>query len=535
MSITSLRGADTEADARLEKLEQAVAALQQENRDMKQENKSLKQEVATLQQQVSKPRSSAPAAAPLPTEPHPVAAVNPPANALASSDFKSTPIDLTENGLVTSPIGKSPLGFQIGPVIFTPLGFMDFTSVTRSTRNGGDIGTSFATFPFSNTANGQLSETRFSAKNSRLGLRMDTDIGDLKVLGYVETDFLGNQPTNINVVSNSDTLRMRVYFVDTQYGPWEFLAGQDWSMLTPNRKGISPLPNDIFFSQNVDVNYQVGLIWERTPQLRLLYHLSDEWTLGISAENPDQFVGPAVTLPAKFDATQVDNGSNGTATPNVIPDWIGKVAYDTKIGGLPFHADVAGLLREFKINTFVPGTGMSTDARAVGYGGSFNLNVGVLPHLQLIENFYASNGAGREISTGVAPDFIVTAPDSSGNFHIATVTSYAGLAGLEWDVLPTTKLYGYYGQTYIDREFSELPNGTFVGYGFPGSSNSNNRRIQEFTAGLTQILWKSERYGDLKLLLQYSYLDRDPWSVAPGTPSSAHMHMGFLDIRYDLP
>ncbi len=141
---------------------------------------------------------------------------------------------------------------------------MDFTSVTRGTLNGGDIGTSFASFPYSNTAAGQLSETRYSAKNSRLGLRMDTDIEDTKVLGYVETDFLGNAPTNLNVASNSDTLRMRVYFVDVQHGPWEFLAGQDWSMLTPNRKGISPLPNDIFFTQNVDVNYQVGLVWERT-------------------------------------------------------------------------------------------------------------------------------------------------------------------------------------------------------------------------------------------------------------------------------
>jgi hypothetical protein len=365
----------------------------------------------------------------------------------------------------------------------------------------------------------------------------DTNLADTKILGYLETDFLGNQPTNINVVSNSDTLRLRLYFVDLQHGPWEFLAGQDWSMLTPNRKGISPLPNDIFYTQDVDVNYNVGLIWERTPQFRLLYHPSDEWTLGISAENPDQYVGPAVKLPSNstFDSTQVDNGSNGTATPNFMPDFIGKVAYDTKIGGHSIHADAAGIVREYKINAFVPSTGMSTDEWATGYGGSFNTNIEILPHLQLIENFYASNGAGREISTGVAPDFIVTAPDAAGVDRIKTVKSYAGLAGFEWDVLPVTKLYGYYGQTYIDREFSQLPNGSFVGYGFPGSPNTNNKRIEEYTAGLTQVLWKSERYGDLKLLLQYSYLSRDPWFVAPGTPSDAHMHMGYVDIRYDLP
>ena len=533
--VASLYGADSDPDARLEKLERAVAALQQENKEIKKENSALKQQVAGLEQRSATPRPSTAGATSVVAPQHRTAATNVIPEPPPPAEFKGMPFDLTNNELVTSPLDKSPLALQVGDVSFTLLGFMDFTSVTRSTRNGGDIGTSFANFPFSNTAAGQLSETRFSAKNSRLGLRMDTTLGDLKVLGYVETDFLGNAPTNINVVSNSDTLRMRVYFVDVQDGPWEFLAGQDWSMLTPNRKGISPLPNDIFYTQDVDVNYNLGLIWERTPQLRLMYHPTDEWTLGISAENPDQYVGPAVTLPAKFDSTQVDNGSNGTATPNFIPDFIGKVAYDTKIGGHPFHADAAGLLREYKINTFVPATGMSTDEWATGYGGSFNMNIGVLPHLQLIENFYASNGAGREISTGVAPDFIVTAPDSAGVFHVKTVKSYAGLAGFEWDVLPNTKLYGYYGQTYIDREFSELPNGTFVGYGFPGSPNTNNKRIEEYTAGLTQVLWKSERYGDLKLLLQYSYLNRDPWSVAPGTPSDAHMHMGYVDIRYDLP
>jgi hypothetical protein len=511
------QASETDEASRLEKLEQAVLGLQKEN-------KSLKQEVSALKARTVTPPS-----------PKASVATSAATTVLARSDSKSTPIDLTDNGLVTSPPGTSPLALQIGNTTFTPLGFMDFTSVIRGTLNGGDIGSNFASFPYSNTANGQLSETRFSAKNSRLGMRIDSDFGDTKVLGYIETDFVGNAPTSLNVATNSDTLRMRAYFVDVQHGPWEFLAGQDWSMLTPNRKGISPLPNDIFYTQDVDLSYQVGLVWERTPQVRLLYHVSDEWTLGISAENPDQYVGSAVTLPSLFTATQVDNGNNGTATPNVMPDLIGKVAFDTKIGGLPFHADLAGLYREFKINTFLPAARTSSDAWASGYGGSFNMNIGVLPHLQLIENAYISNGAGREISLGVAPDFIVTGLDASGTYQIKTVSSYAGMFGFEWDFLPTSKLYGYYGQTHIGREYDRLANGSYVGYGFPGSSNSNNKLIEEYTVGINQVLWKSERWGDLKLLLQYSYLDRDPWFVAHGTPSSAHMHMGYATIRYDLP
>ena len=41
------------------------------------------------------------------------------------------------------------------------------------------------------------------------------------------------------------------------------LGGQSWSMMTPERKGISPLPGDIFYSQDMDVNYQAGLTWGR--------------------------------------------------------------------------------------------------------------------------------------------------------------------------------------------------------------------------------------------------------------------------------
>ena len=155
-------------------------------------------------------------------------------------------------------------------------------------------------------------------------------------------------------------------------------------MLTPNRKGISPIPNDIFFTQNVDVNYQVGLVWERTPQVRLLYHPSDQWTFGISAENPDQYIGPGVTLPAGFDGTQVDNGSNGTATPNLMPDLLGKVAYDGKIAGLPLHAEANGIYRQYKINSFSAANRTSNDSYASGYGGSFNMSINVLPHLQLV-------------------------------------------------------------------------------------------------------------------------------------------------------
>ena len=222
----------------------------------------------------------------------------------------------------------APLSWRIGEADFTPGGFMDLTSIFRSTNAGSSIGTGFAGIPFNNTAAGKTSENRLSAQNSRLSLKIATKAGSTDVTGYVEADFLGALPPNGHVTSNSDSLRMRLYWVDLRRGKWEILGGQSWSMLTPGRTGISPVPADLFISQNVDTNYQVGLIWTRAPQFRLVYHANKNWTAGFALENPQQYTGAAVTLPS-FAASQVDNNAN-PATPNVHPDLQAKLAYDAK-------------------------------------------------------------------------------------------------------------------------------------------------------------------------------------------------------------
>jgi hypothetical protein len=74
-----------------------------------------------------------------------------------------------------------------------------------------------------------------------------------------------------------------------------------------------------------------------------------------------------------------------------------------------------------------------------------------------------------------------------------------------------------------------------LGYGFTGSANSNNRTIQEGTIGWIQTLWKSNNYGALQIITQASYLQRNPWYVAPNNSKSAQLVMGFVDVRYVLP
>ncbi len=423
---------------------------------------------------------------------------------------------------------KSPLTLRIGDADFMVGGFVDATAFFRSSNLGSGIGTSFGSIPLGNTPQGRLSEMRFTAQNSRLNLMATSKVGANNVKGYVETDFLGVQPANGFVTSNSNSLRMRLYWLDLTRGKFELLAGQSWSMLNPNRSGLSPLPSDIFYSQNMDTNYQVGLTWTRQAQVRFIYHPGKEWAAGISLENPQQFVGAAV-LPPDFNAAEVDNGGN-VGAPNLHPDIIAKVAWDPMVADKHMHVEVAGLLSSFR--TFSSTTGASTTA--TGGGGSVNFNLEAAKNLHLILNTFHSDGGGRYIF-GLGPDLIVKADGSPSLVHAGS-----GIGGFEYQVNPRTMFYGYYGGAYYQRNTAIFIDPTtqkasLIGFGFPGSPSSHNRSIQEGTFGIIQTFWKNPRYGALQLITQYSYLTRNPWSVAKDAPKNAHTSMGYVDVRYLLP
>src|SRR6185295_1186304 len=107
----------------------------------------------------------------------------------------------------------APLSWRIGATDITPIGFVDLTAIMRDGNVGSGIATNFAAIPFGNTVNGQLRDYRFSAQNSRLGLRLDSKPHGMNVLGYLETDFQGLVPGNVAVVSNSDTQRLRLFWI----------------------------------------------------------------------------------------------------------------------------------------------------------------------------------------------------------------------------------------------------------------------------------------------------------------------------------
>jgi uncharacterized coiled-coil protein SlyX len=445
---------------------------------------------------------------------------------------------------------EPPLQLHIGTASITPIGFMDFTGVFRTHAAGGSIGTSFASIPYgSSVYQANLSETRLSMQNSRVGFRVDADVKGAHVIGYMEADFLGNNPNNVAVSSNSNTLRSRLYWVDVARGSWEILGGQTWSLITPGRTGISPLPGDLFFCSNlIDVNYNLGLFWGRIPELRFVYHHpSNKLAFAVALDSPDQYAGgsaggPVVTFPSALSSTyasELDTGtsSGGLGAPNVAPDVIAKLALDPN---KRVHFEIGGVERNFKV--WYPGVAAvaatpTTPAvaaipaatySATGGGGFLNMEFELFKGFRLLTNNFWSDGGGRYIF-GQAPDLIAHADGSISLIHASSTIS-----GFEY-THNKTMIYAYYGGLYVGRNVAIDTTGKPVGYGYTGAPNNQNRTIQEPTFGFNQTIWKDAKWGAVNFMGQYSYLTRDPWYVAPGQPPNASLNMVFFNLRYTLP
>ena len=438
----------------------------------------------------------------------------------------------------------SPLQIHIGTATITPVAFMDFTSVYRNHDTNGNMGTNFGNTPYTSTSAyaPNLSEFRFSSENSRIGFRVDADVKGAHVMGYMEADFHGNNATSVAVATNSNTLRERLYWVDLNTGHFEILGGQTWTLLTPGRSGISPLPADIFYSQDIDINYQLGLVFGRIPELRFVYHPSKKMAFAIALDSPDQYAGGnggsgTIVLPSALNTTatyqgELDYGSGNTlSTPNVAPDIIAKLAFDPV---KQVHFEIGGVARSFKV--YYPGVAATSSTAAIpantfsaeGGGGFLNFSVEPVKGFRLLTNNFWSDGGGRYIY-GQAPDLIAHADGS-----ISLIHSGSTVTGFEL-TQKKTMIYAYYGGVYIGRNTALDTNGKLIGYGYTGSANSQNRIIQEATLGFNQTLWKNAKYGALNFMGQYSYLTRSPWYVASGQPANANINMLFFNLRYSLP
>jgi hypothetical protein len=468
-----------------------------------------------------------------------VASASSPATNSASSSAYVQQQSTQQNPGATN--SQEPIGsIKLGDAILTLGGFVDFENIFRSTNTQSNIATNFGSIPFSNTAQGQVSEFRSTAQFSRLNVKVTEKFHGDDITGYVEGDFGGNDAAGVYQSVNPHTNRLRLYFIDLKRGKWEFLAGQTWSWMTPNRTGIGPMPPDLAITYNEDQNLGVGVPYTRAAEFRAAYHANEHWAMGVAVENPNQYIGTYVALPSEFTAVgnQFDNGANAGAA-NLMPDILSKVTYDQDFSGRHFHAEVTGLFNGVHAAVTPVGSTSYDKRRAFGGGGQIAANYELRPKLLLLANaFWSDGGAHYLVATG--PQLVVRPNLAGDDVSLSMVHAGAGSAGLEWIANEKEAFAAYYGADHYGRNFfpdttDTAHPGTIIGFGGPGSPNTNNRAIQQVTFDWLQTFWKHPRYGALQSYVQYSYLTRSPWYVGVGEPRDAHLNMVYFGFRYVLP
>jgi hypothetical protein len=428
-------------------------------------------------------------------------------------------------------------GIEIGPAQFRLGGYIALTGIWRSSTSGGGTGTPFARVPFPSQVLGQVPETRLSAQATRLSLRVDVPFPKgrfRRVSGYIETDFNGVNPGTVALTSTSVGFRLRHAFVEAQYGDhWFFVAGQAFSLMTPAKNQLSIWPADFETPQVVDTSYVAGFVYARLPQVRVTWRPKKRFNWAFSVENPEQQVGfgDTVVFPtccASDLANQYNTGSDDFKTPNLIPDFHTRVAFNSE----RFHIDIGGVLRTFH-HTITPFTSALTFTQNAG-GGSVNMAAKVAKNTRLIAQGAYGVAIGRYIGA-LFPDVVVRP-----NLTINPLPTASWVSGLDQGITKNFDIAAYYSGGWVKRSYYLQPDGIYIGYGFPGSTDLDNRQLEEATLFATWRIYKAEKRGSVQWGTQFSWFSRTPYAsvprfLGPGQWHSAEPWLMFSQLRYNLP
>jgi outer membrane murein-binding lipoprotein Lpp len=182
-----------------------------------------------------------------------------------------TPISFeTKTSYEPKSFEKGPLPLLAG-VRVTLGGYFAADSVFRERNEVADMGAIFNAIPYPFSALYHEHEFHASARGSRLSLLAEANIDAAHHLAaYYEMDWLGVGETSNYTLSNSWSPRLRQAYLtydDTDRG-FYILAGQAWSLLTPNKVGITPRQEDEPLT--IDYNHVVGFDFTRNWQIRLV-------------------------------------------------------------------------------------------------------------------------------------------------------------------------------------------------------------------------------------------------------------------------
>src|SRR5262245_51893504 len=439
--------------------------------------------------------------------------------------------------------------FRFKGLALTPGGFLTSTALVRTRNENADVATSYSATPLDGSSNANLSELRGSARNSQLSLLIEGAAGNTKLRGYVETDFLGAAPTANYVQSSSWTPRMKQLWIQIERpSGLTISAGQMWSLLTTNRRGMANLQE--LRPGSEEANFVVGFTWTRERAVRVTQNFNNRVWVGFALENPESTYAADLVPPNVMGlntspnaATGVNllpflaNYSNGHST-TLAPDLIAKVAYEPGWG----HFEVKALGRFFRDRIAATATTSGHTSTTEGYGVGFGA---LMPFASNRLEFSLEGLAGRGIGRyGTAGFADVTLDPTTGEMR--PLRQARLMAGLVYHAGSRLDVFAYGGNEYAGRHAFLSPTGTAAGYGSPlvsyasctnevalNACHGDNRDIYQGMTGYWYRLYKGE-FGSIAYGNQVTYVHRSLWSGIGDTPVGRNVVV-YSTLRFYLP
>jgi hypothetical protein len=473
---------------------------------------------------------------------------------IAHMKKKAAKVEAVQPGSAAATAGRNPPNSpapealpQPAGINVTLAGFVEAASVFRTHNQVNDMLTVFDAVPYPSSPLYNEREFHGSARQSQVSVLAEGNIDAAqKLAGYFEIDFMGVGTSSNYVGTNDWPPRLRDAYLTYDNDKWGFhlLAGQEWSMIVPQKVGITPRQENIPLT--INANYLVGFDFTRGWQIRAVKDFDKRVWFGVSVEPPANLNAPGI--PQTVNGLVVNAVNTGTGgflngvmvTPSKVPDIIEKVAWDPGWG----HYELLALQRFFTDNTLcataaptgcVPGTASRKTSFGAGVGGSVLLPV-IPKYLQAMGGWSYGRGIGR-YGAGNLPDI---APNGS----LTPIAAFHVWAGIEVD-RKGLQLFAYGG---IEQERANYFDA--LGYGNPAFDNSgcttptaasfvtstsatcvaNTRRLRDTKAGFWKDIYKGP-VGRFAAGVEFDHLKRMAFRGIGGAPSTDN-NIIYTSLRY---
>jgi len=585
----------------LKELKQAIEQQQAATQQLQEQLKQTQQQLQQTQQQLSQAQATANAANAK------VATVETNTNV----QVQKVQADLTDvkGALATTEADEKKTAKEVGElehpasiaykgIRITPGGFIEMTEYWRSHSTLSDQATPFQSIALGGYAGGSatgttatesnynpyLTEYGMTARDSRITLRADADAGKTKLTGYFEMDFFGTSPTANPNQTTSYTPRLRQAWSRAKFANgWSITGGQQWSLITLNRKGNESDNSNLWIPNIIEAQYSIGYDWGRFAEVRINKEVAKNVNFAIALDNPSYLNSGATnttgsvsglaslgagllgnslvsSCSSSLSGTSVYSVCSNTPTysTNLAPDILAKLSFDDpKLG----HWEVKALGRFFRdrVNPTVSGTyptavvhpGWNNTAMGGGIGGGAIIPV-VAKKVDFVIQGLWGKGISRYEDAGQY-DFLVRSSDH----NLQPLKSFSALAGFETHPNKKTEIDLLVGGEYYYRDlYYATPTATTqAGYGAYTANNGacGYENVAVATAngagdactGNNKDLWNVKLYGyydlykgpigTMRFGAEVDYDERQTWSGADGIAPKGNEKTAFTTMRYIFP